>query len=91
MQFIDDAKNKKLPVYYQNSELPENNTGPIYVYNAKTFKEEIINSDKEYVIKFFAPWCLHSQDLAPKYQELAEKMAKTNPDIIFAEIDATAN
>ena len=34
---------------------------------------------------------MHSQNLAPKFIELAEKMATTNPDIKFVEIDATAN
>ena len=36
--FIVNAQAKNLPVYYQNSEVPENNTGPVYVYNAKMFK-----------------------------------------------------
>ena len=36
--FIVNAQAKNLPVYYQNSEVPENNTGPVYVYNAQMFK-----------------------------------------------------
>ena len=47
------------------------------------------NSEKDVLIEFYAPWCGHCKSLAPKYDELGEKMAEENVEIV--KMDATAN
>lgn len=40
------------------------------------------------MVKFYAPWCRHSKELAPIFQQVAEKFDKK---VIFAEVDCTRN
>lgn len=42
------------------------------------------------MIEFYAPWCGHCKALAPKYDELAEKLAGV-PSVMIAKMDATEN
>ena len=56
---------------------------------AKNFDELVTNTDKDVLIEFYAPWCGHCKSLAPKYDELGEKMAGEAVEIV--KMDATAN
>lgn len=53
-----------------------------------TFDEEI-KQGKPTFVKFFAPWCGHCKALAPKFEELANKLADS--EIVAAQVDCTAN
>ena len=49
-----------------------------------------MNSDKDVLVEFYAPWCGHCKSLAPKYDELALKVAG-NKNLIIAKMDSTKN
>ena len=48
-----------------------------------------LRHDGLWLMKFYAPWCGHCKSLAPKYDELGEKMAEEAVEIV--KMDATAN
>ncbi|TMW57999.1 hypothetical protein Poli38472_013473 [Pythium oligandrum] len=62
----------------------------VKVIVGKTFQERVIDSDKDVLLEFYAPWCGHCKALAPKYDELAESFADVD-SILIAKIDATEN
>merc|ERR1719232_1001971 len=87
--FLDDFKAGKLEACMKSEPLPDNSGNGVKVAVGKNFDELVTNSTKDVLIEFYAPWCGHSKALAPKYDELGEKMAEENVEIV--KMDATAN
>jgi len=44
---------------------------------------------KDVLVEFYAPWCGHCKKLTPVYEELGDKMA--NEEVEIVKMDATAN
>mmetsp|Transcript_26893 Transcript_26893/g.30977 ORF Transcript_26893/g.30977 Transcript_26893/m.30977 type:complete len:162 (-) Transcript_26893:20-505(-) len=63
---------------------------PVVQLTARNFEDLVINSNHVWVVEFYAPWCGHCKALAPKYDELAAKLAHID-DIVIAKMDSTAN
>ncbi|XP_071109645.1 protein disulfide-isomerase A3-like [Haliotis cracherodii] len=89
-QFVRDVLDGKVDPYLKSEAVPEPNDEPVKVLVAKNFDEIVNNKEKDVLIEFYAPWCGHCKSLAPKYDELAEKL-KDEPEITIAKMDATAN
>jgi len=49
-----------------------------------------MDSTKDVLVEYYAPWCGHCKSLAPIYEELAQSL-KSNPNVLIAKMDATAN
>lgn len=62
----------------------------VKVISGKEFSERVIQSKQDVLLEFYAPWCGHCKNLAPKYEELAEKLDGVD-SIMIAKIDATEN
>jgi len=50
----------------------------------------VINTTKDVLVKFYAPWCGHCKTLIPHWEEAAEKLSN-NKNIVIAKIDGTTN
>ncbi len=49
-----------------------------------------MDSTKDVLVEYYAPWCGHCKSLAPIYDEVAKKLSN-NPNIIIAKMDSTGN
>lgn len=89
--FVEKFLKNELKQHLLSQELPEDwdKTG-VKTLVATNFDDVVFNKDKDVLVEFYAPWCGHCKQLAPIYDELAEKY-KDNEAIVIAKIDATAN
>ncbi|KAK9497832.1 hypothetical protein O3M35_003748 [Rhynocoris fuscipes] len=87
--FIKKLKAGELEPYLKSEPIPESNDKPVKVAVAKNFDEVVTNNGVDTFIEFYAPWCGHCKKLAPIWDELGEKMA--NEDVEIVKMDATSN
>ena len=72
-KFIQDYFSNSLQKVIKSGPLPNNEGNIVKTVVGNNFEELVENSDKHVFLKFYAPWCKHSANLAPVFQELAEK------------------
>lgn len=88
-KFLKDLEAGKLEPYLKSEPIPDDNSGNVKVAVAKNFEEVVTNNGKDTLIEFYAPWCGHCKKLAPVFDELGEKLA--DEDVEIVKFDATAN
>lgn len=89
-QFHDDFVAGKLVPFLKSEEIPATNDQPVKVVVAKQFEEIVLDSTKDVLIEFYAPWCGHCKRLEPIWNELAAELASVQ-GLVIAKMDATAN
>jgi protein disulfide-isomerase A1 len=88
--FLEDFFNNNLKPTLKTEEEPKQQ-GAVKVLVGSTFKKEVMeDADKDVVVQFYAPWCGHCKELAPRYDALAEKV-KGISTIVVAKVNAEAN
>jgi len=88
-EFLTQLEAGNLEPYLKSEAVPDNSNNAVKVAVAKNFEELVTKSEKDVLVEFYAPWCGHCKKLTPIYDELGEKMAKENVEIV--KMDATAN
>jgi len=88
-QFMVDLTAGDIEPYLKSEPLPDNEGKNVKVAVAKNFDELVTKSTKDVLVEFYAPWCGHCKKLTPVYEELGDKMA--NEEVEIVKMDATAN
>ncbi|CAG5895846.1 unnamed protein product [Menidia menidia] len=87
--FVIAFKKGKLKPIIKSQPLPKNK-GPVKVVVGKNFDDIVMDTQKDVLIEFYAPWCGHCKKLEPDYLALAKKY-KGEKNLVIAKMDATAN
>jgi protein disulfide-isomerase A1 len=88
-KFIDNWNSNKIEAEIKSEDIPTTQ-GPVIKVVGKTFKSIVKDPTKDVLVKIYAPWCGHCKAIAPIYEDLA-KAVSNNPNLIIADVDATAN
>nr|XP_039271596.1 protein disulfide-isomerase A3-like [Styela clava] len=88
--FVKAYIDGKLTAKIKSEPVPESQDGPVTVVVGESFDQIVNDQNKDVLIEFYAPWCGHCKSLAPKFDELGEKL-KAVDDLVIAKMDATAN
>jgi len=71
------AKPKRKPVTPSN----------VVDLNPQNFDKVVLDTDKDVLVEFYAPWCGHCKSLAPVYEKLANVYA-ADKGVVIAKLDA---
>ncbi len=89
-EFIQQWQKGTVPRFFTSEPEPKDNAGPIYKVVGKSFRREVMEGDRDAVVKFYAPWCGFCKMLEPIYAQLAKTLGP-QLNVKFCEIDATKN
>jgi protein disulfide-isomerase A1 len=87
--FIADIRSGAVKPHLKSEPIPEQTTGA-YVVVGNSFEDVVMDSTKDVLVKYYAPWCGHCKKLAPVWDELADSYAGVE-DLVIAKFDATTN
>jgi protein disulfide-isomerase A1 len=89
-KFVNDFAEGKLEPSVKSEAIPETQDEPVYHLVGKEYESVVLGSDKDVLVKFYAPWCGHCKNLAPIYDDLGS-ILKDNDKVVIAKLDHTLN
>lgn len=80
----------KIKPRLKSQPLPKKQKGPLAVVVGNNFEKIVMDTKKDVLIEFYAPWCGHCKSFEPQYKEMAKSL-KSEKNLVLAKMDATAN
>eukprot|EP00656_Telonema_subtile_P040079 TRINITY_DN45148_c0_g1_i4.p1 TRINITY_DN45148_c0_g1~~TRINITY_DN45148_c0_g1_i4.p1 ORF type:complete len:186 (-),score=63.63 TRINITY_DN45148_c0_g1_i4:63-620(-) len=88
--FIKKHRMGKVDQVLRSEVVPQSQDEDVVKIVQKSFRKEVLESDNDVLVEFYAPWCGHCKELKPKYDSLAKSL-KDVPTLTVGKVDAEAN
>ncbi|MFH4980619.1 hypothetical protein AB6A40_007328 [Gnathostoma spinigerum] len=89
--FMEKFISGQIKPHLKSQPIPKENKDAVMTLVANNFYETLDDDSKDILVEFYAPWCGHCQAFAPKYERMAMKLKKEQPNLILAKYDAINN
>ncbi|CBZ55755.1 putative protein disulfide-isomerase [Neospora caninum Liverpool] len=91
--FVTGYLDGSLAPYLRSEPVPaeEENQGVLKVVVGSTFNELVLQTDKDVLVEFGAPWCGHCRKVEPTLKMVAAVLRDSGSELLVAKMDATRN